>query len=391
MPSDPLASAPPGIPSITPRELLRSSVRCVIDLRSPAEHAEDQVPGAHNVPLFEDEERALIGLLFTQHSPQAAFERGRELARARAVSLAKSIYALAEEAWPQVDPLEVFEALTNAGMAELEAKLRTVPRPDMLDNPLVLHCWRGGLRSRSVAALLRGMGLQRVVVLEGGYRAWRKEMVERIERWTEKPCVVLRGLTGVGKTLVLRAIERERPGWTLDLEGLAGHRSSMLGAVGLEPVSQKRFESRLAQRLAQLSGPVVIMEGESRKVGDRILPARVYQALESGVAIELHAPLEHRLRVLRDDYMADERHLQELASALQRLELRLRLPEEERGLAARLARGEADAVARTLLQHHYDPLYFHAERGKKYAWKQDSSDPLEAGREVIRWIERSYR
>jgi tRNA 2-selenouridine synthase len=133
------------------------------------------------------------------------------------------------------------------------------------------------------------------------------------------------------------------------------------------------------------------MEGESRKVGDRIIPVHIFAALESGSAIELHAPLEKRLRILREDYLATPAHLPALAEAIRRLEPRLNLPEEERDLAAKLLAGAIDQVTEILLQRHYDPLYRHAERGKKYQLRIDSSDPRAAGREVLRWIESALR
>src|SRR5262249_9969854 len=144
--------------------------------------------------------------------------------------------------------------------------------------------------------------------------------------WEAPPSFVLRGLTGVGKTLVLRAIARLRPGWTLDLEALASHRSSILGMVGLRPASQKLFESRLAQRIAAGRGPVCVVEGESRKVGDLVLPEHVWRAIDGGTGLELVADDACRMRVLVDDY---------LASAESRAELALRLPFIEERLGAR--------------------------------------------------------
>ena len=105
------------------------------------------------------------------------------------------------------------------------------------------------MRSKSVVAFLQELGLSRALALEGGYRSYRAVVRAELAAWRPPASFVLRGLTGVGKTLVLRELEELRPLWTIDLEGLAGHRSSILGMVGLRPVSQKRFESRLAARL----------------------------------------------------------------------------------------------------------------------------------------------
>jgi tRNA 2-selenouridine synthase len=251
----------------------------------------------------------------------------------------------------------------------------------------VLHCWRGGLRSRSVVWLLRSVGLERAVALHGGYRAFRAQVLSGIETWKAPPAYVLRGLTGVGKTLVLRELERIRPGWTIDLEGLAGHRSSLLGGVGLEPVSQKRFESRLFERLRAIGAPVVVFEGESRKVGDVILPGPVWRALAAGVDLELHAERARRIEVLKQDYLATTGSVEELARILPSIEGRMRRAAGEPALAELLRAGRVDELVALLLEHYYDPLYRHSQQGKHYAARFDTSDPARAARELAGWIE----
>ena len=136
--------------------------------------------------------------------------------------------------------------MTESGIAGLEGELGLTELRELPDGAVCVHCWRGGLRSRSVAAFLRGFGLE-AVVLQGGYKSYRREVIAELDGLELPRTFSLRGLTGVGKTLVLRELERQRPDWTLDLEGLAGHRSSILGMVGLEPCSQKAFDSRLLE------------------------------------------------------------------------------------------------------------------------------------------------
>jgi tRNA 2-selenouridine synthase len=196
---------------------------------------------------------------------------------------------------------------------------------------------------------------------------------------------VLRGLTGVGKTLVLRRIERNQPGLTLDLEGLAGHRSSLLGMVGLEPCSQKMFESRLCARLAHGFPGAVIVEGESRKVGDVILPPALWEAMTDATNVLLEADVAHRVEVLCADYLADERSRVELRARLPHVESRMQRAADATPLVELLDAGRTDELVKLLLEHYYDPLYRHGEKGREHALRVDASDPDRAAREIVDW------
>lgn len=391
-----------SVPTVTPADLWGPSAGTVeplvIDLRSPGEYAQDHAPGAHSVPLFSDAERALIGTLYRRHSPEAAFTEGRLAARTRICELVETIGALAgwrppaqvrERGPGSVD--ELFEAVTSGGIEALERDVVASDPVAPPRRPVVLHCWRGGLRSRSVAGFLRLLGLDRAVVLEGGYRAYRAHVLGELERWAAPPTFVLRGLTGVGKTLVLRELERQRPGWTLDLEGLAGHRSSILGMVGLEPVSQKRFDSLLAERLrAGFDGPVVV-EGESRKVGDTILPASVWEALQGGHNALLEAPTERRIDVLIEDYLERAENRVALRGQLPFIERRLGPVKWAGALVALLDQGRERELVEVLLEQYYDPLYLHSEKGRSYELTVDTSDPVRAAGELADWVDQTLR
>ena len=228
--------------------LLRARGVTIIDLRSPGEYAEDHLPGAVNLPLFDNAERALIGTLYKQASPEAAFAEARELVREHVGGLVEAIAERAGRSRPSEDLRRLVERLTEGGFEGTNRTLRIAPGAALSDGALVVHCWRGGMRSASLARLLRELGWSDVYILEGGYKSYRKQVLAELEGWQAPPSFVLRGSTGVGKTLVLRAIEQVRPGWTLDLELHAGHRSSILGMVGLEPCNQKTFDSRVAAR-----------------------------------------------------------------------------------------------------------------------------------------------
>jgi tRNA 2-selenouridine synthase len=375
------------VPTTDAGALLDGAGRVYIDLRSPSEFAEDHLPGAHSVPLFDDLERALIGTLYARRGPAAAFTEGRARVAARIAELVARVGELAGWRVPEIDLAERVERLTEGGMARFEAELESVPCPVPPEDALVLYCWRGGLRSRSVVALLRELGLERALALEGGYRAYRRQVRARLAAWSAPESFVLRGLTGVGKTLVLRELERIRPGWTLDLEGCAGHRSSILGGVGLEPVSQKRFESRLAERLARGFPGRCVLEGESRKVGDRILPETIWRAVDGGTALELNASLERRVTVLIEDYLAAPENRAGLAHALPFIEERLGRRRWGGVLVGLLASGRERELVRVLLESYYDPLYRHSEGERRYAARFPADDPARAAAEIARWIE----
>lgn len=373
--------------SAPPAALLGRPKAVFVDLRSPAEFGIDHCPGAHNVPLFDDVERALVGTLYRQSSPEAAFEEGRSIARAKIGALVAEIARIGELEVREIELARRVDELTAGGMPGLSSSITVEPARDLPERPLVLHCWRGGLRSRSVAGLLAGIGLERVVHLEGGYKAYRAEVAREIAAWRPPRPYVLCGLTGVGKTLVLGEIERLRPRWTIDLEGLAGHRSSLLGMVGLEPRSQKAFESGLAARLRAGIPEPLVLEGESRKVGDVILPPSLWNAMSAGIPLEITAPIERRVEVLRDEYLADEVSRRELLLQLPRVEERMERVPGAPSLASLLEEDRVEELVRILLDEHYDPLYRHSQRGRRYAATFDASDPADAAARIVEWIE----
>ena len=358
----------------------------LIDLRAPVEFADDSIPGAINVPLFEDVTRSFVGLLYKQFSPEAAFQEGRAAVVERVNSLVAEIAAHAGWAVPEDDLKARVLAMTDGGIAKMEAELTPTPIEVFPEAPVILHCARGGMRSRSVIALLRALGFDRAVGLEDGYRGYRKVVMASLLDWTPPGRVVsLRGFTGVGKTLVLHAIEDLRPGWTLDLEGLAGHRSSLLGMVGRRPVSQKAFESAMSARCAEgFPSDLMIMEGESRKVGDAIIPGPVWEALRAAVNVDVTASISRRVQVLSEDYLRDESALPILREQLAAVAARM---EGQPDLAGMLDRGETGPLVELLLERYYDPLYSRSEAGKEYALTVEAEDEHTAAQEVIAAIE----
>ena len=331
-----------------------------VDLRSPAEFARDHLPGAISVPLFDDAQRAVVGTLYHQDSQERAYDQGLAFAESAMPELLGRMLgrAVDEAEWRRCFG-EIGEQLRSGQDAVGFSKETPPPGPR-----LGLYCWRGGMRSRSVAALVQAMG-EPVLLLEGGYKAYRGWVRDQVEHLEVESVVVLRGPTGVGKTEILRRIERTSPGTTLCLEGLAQHRSSILGAVGKQPVSQPAFESRLLERFQQMGPGPWFVEGESRKVGDVILPAKLYQAMEEGAQWLLQATTETRVRNLMEDYLVDDGAVEEIRAKLPFLEGRIG-PKWVGQLDAWMAEGRAAEVTEVLLERYYDPLYAHSDRRR--AW-----------------------
>lgn len=384
MPTPPQDTAT-RIPVLDVEAVLASPDVRIVDLRSPGEFADDHLPDAVNVPLFDDAERAVVGLLYHQDSPERAFAEGLDVVERKVVDLVRAV--LPDADLPEGEVLNRTRALAAGGLSGMEARLVAEPLAEAPAGVVVLHCWRGGLRSRSVVALLRQLGATNVVGLEGGYKSYRASVMAGLEQFEAPPTFVLRGLTGVGKTLVLREVERLRPTWVLDLEGAAGHRSSLLGMVGLEPVSQKTFDSRLAARVRAGFEGALVVEGESRKVGDVIIPASMWAALRTGTNLLLEADVPRRVQVLMEDYLAVPAARPLLREQLAAVQARIDGPPVD--LVGLLdAEREAELVE-VLLERYYDPLYRHSESGKAYAGVVDASDPAAAARAVVEFVEAS--
>jgi tRNA 2-selenouridine synthase len=299
-----------------------SAYDTVIDARSPAEYAEDHLPGAISLPVLEDEERARVGTLYQQVSPFAARKLGAAL-------VAKNIARHLE------GPL--------AGQAKGW-------------RPLV-YCWRGGKRSAAFVHVLREVGWE-AQALEGGYKSYRRFVVDELARLPgEFAFRVIHGATGSGKSRLLRSLA-QAGAQTLDLEELAAHRGSVLGDLPDRPQpSQKAFESQLLARLGALerSRPVYV-EGESRKIGQLQVPEALIERMRAADCALLEASAATRVALLMDEYrhfFTDVGKLGALLDCLSGMHSRERIC-EWKALAA--AGAWPDLVAR-LLEEHYDPAY----------------------------------
>ena len=293
----------------------------IIDVRAPAEYAEDHIPGAINLPVLDDAERAEVGTIYKQVSPFTARKVGAALVAKNA-------------------------ALHLQG-----------PLADRLGGwrPLV-YCWRGGQRSGSFASILSQIGW-RVEIVAGGYKSWRALVVKALyDTPVQSQVIVLDGNTGSAKTEVLNLLP-DLGVQVIDLEGLAHHRGSLFGHMPGGQPSQKDFECRLALALARLdpARPVVV-EAESSKIGNCRLPPHLWKAMQSAPRVAIVAGVAARSQYLTRAYHDMVADAPRLAGVINQLRPSHSAETIEAWLALAVA-GDFAALATGLMQNHYDPRY----------------------------------
>jgi len=300
----------------------------IIDVRTPVEFALDHLPGAINCPVLSNEERVIVGTLYKQVSPFAARQRGAQF-------ISRNI------------------------AQHLEKQFEGKPK----DWQPLIYCWRGGMRSGAMVHILRQVGWS-AAQLHGGYQAFRRHVVAELEALSPKfRYVVLCGKTGSGKTRLLEELDSLQA-QVLDLEKLAEHRGSVLGAIPdqLQP-SQKRFETLLWQKLQSFDPKKpVFVEAESRKIGSVALPISFATAMQDrGQLITVEAPFASRVKFLIEGYqhfLADPAAIKILLEHL----LSVRGRETITRWQALADQGEWTMLVGELLEQHYDPSYLRSAK-----------------------------
>lgn len=316
----------------TPRII---DTHCIIDVRTPLEFADDHIPGACNVPLLTNEERVEVGTLYKQVGPTAARRRALALTCPRFSELVEQISAYA------------------AG------------------RPIIVYCWRGGLRSKSVVMLLELCGIP-AKQLVGGYKAYRAEVIRFFETCSvPMPIIVMHGMTGTGKTTFINGLPKEKWG-IIDLEGLACHRGSAFGALGMEQsITQKHFETNLWDAFRRLPEDLpIIVEGESPRIGRYSLPGVLYQTMAASCKVWCYAALETRIERLTDEYARPE-FQEKMLEALERIKKKLggvRTAE----LKQMIVEWDVRGIARGLIEWYYDKMYY-----SQRTWTEDLRLDLE--------------
>lgn len=254
----------------------------ILDVRSPSEFSHAHISGAISLPLFTDEQRKVVGTAYKKESREKAIKIG----------------------------LDYFGPTMRSMVEQVEA---------IKSKEILVHCWRGGMRSGAVAWLLDLYGFK-VHSLEGGYKAYRRWIIDQFEK--TRNYKIIGGYTGSAKTLLLHHLKKENHA-IIDIEGLANHKGSSLGGIGQEPQpSQEMFENRFGLALSKLNdAEFIFIEDESQRIGNTQIPLPIWQQMKVSTVYFLDVPFEKRLNYLCIEYGVLPKD--EIADAILRIQKRL--------------------------------------------------------------------
>ena len=326
----------------------------LIDLRSEGEYEEFTIPGAINIPILNNEERKEIGTVYKNES--------EEKAKLMAVEAAS------------VKLPEIYQQIK-----ELELK----------HDKVVLFCARGGMRSTVLDKLLVSLGFK-VYKLRDGYKGYRAFINEELAKQNEDVnYLVLQGNTGSGKTILLKQL-KTRGYNILDLEACANHRGSFLGSVGIgECNTQKKFESLVYEELKARRGNLVIVEGESKRIGRVLIPDYIYDSMIKGKRLLIDVDLDQRAKNIMEEYTESENWKVETIEGMKKLGKYI----SEGDLAIyfkMLEEGDIEELVKTLMLDYYDPMYKKGEDKYKYEITVDANSIESACHTIEEWIKNNY-
>ncbi len=317
----------------------------IVDVRTPAEFEQGHIPGAYNIPLFSNEQRAVVGTLYKQEGKDIATLKGLEFVGPNMASFARRARKLA------------------------------------MDKKILVHCWRGGMRSASMAWLFNTVGLE-AQTLVGGYKAYRRYIRESFEK--PQKLVILGGMTGSGKTDILKELQKMGEQF-VDLEGIARHRGSSFGQIGqgMQPTNEQ-FENNLAAEwLKQDWKRFIWLEDESKPMGRVRIVDNLFHRMRQTPFIVLQMPRSIRAERLVEDYAPLDKS--ELEAALLRIERRIGGQNLKEALKA-LHRGDYLTVANITLDY-YDKTYNYGIESRKEVPKifveTDTGDPRKNAERIL--------
>lgn len=312
----------------------------VLDVRSPGEYNHAHIPGACSLPLFSDDERKLVGTAYKQQSREEAIKIGLDFFGLKMRKIVEEAASLADSSKPAA----------NTGTANNQPSSKII----------LVHCWRGGMRSAGVAWLLDLYGFK-VYTLTGGYKIFRKWVLEQFEK--QYAFQVLGGYTGSGKTYVLEALLKKRE-VVIDLEKLAHHKGSAFGNIGMpKQPSQEMFENKLSIELfaaSQHQKPIWV-EDESQRIGDVNIPINLWRQMRQKPLLFLDISFEERLKHIVAEYGKLEK--EKLVNAILRINKRLGGLETKEAINGLLEDRVEDSFR--ILLTYYDKWYLKAMHNRE--------------------------
>lgn len=333
---------------ISIKDSLALGSKIFIDTRTPKEFEECHIPGAFNVPILSNEERHIVGYRYKQVSKEEAVDEG---------------YAIFEKKKKNIiDEIRRLKKINNA-------------------DTVVVYCWRGGMRSRVITEILVENKIK-ASQLDGGHKAYREHVREKLGSYKFKPkLIVLYGLTGSGKSELLQKLSLPK----IDLEDLAQHRSSLLGGVGLKPRGQKLFEALLLENVEKVNREkVVFIEGESRKVGDSVVPEFLFHAMKNNcVNVKVKCSIQNRIKRIVPEYFDTEDKCKELIEIFNKMRQLLSNKAVEQ-LISWTDSKDYEKVTEWFLLNYYDKKYSFTVDSVEYDFEVDNNNIKKALEELKR-------
>ncbi|MEO9144113.1 MAG: tRNA 2-selenouridine(34) synthase MnmH [Ginsengibacter sp.] len=312
----------------------------VLDVRSPGEYNHAHIPGACSVPIFTDEQRAVIGTAYSKESRQKAVNHGLDYFSERMKIIPEEIETI---------------------IAEWQTNKRVTPSSPSEAGVFLIHCWRGGMRSEAVAWLMNLYG-HKIYLLNGGYKEFRRWALSQFEK--KYSLRVLGGYTGSGKTDVLKELKQNGQN-VIDLEGMANHKGSAFGSLGESPQpSHEMFENILAIKLSKINisneeantkndNASIWIEDESVHIGTVGIPKVFWQQMRSSPLFFLDIPFEERVEYITKAYGIFDK--EELAECI--LKIQKRLGSLNTKDAIRFLNENNSREAFSILLKYYDKMY----------------------------------
>ncbi|PAB61210.1 tRNA 2-selenouridine(34) synthase MnmH [Anaeromicrobium sediminis] len=343
------------VKTINIKDVLEMKDILLIDVRSPIEYEDGTIPNAINIPILDNEERAIVGTIYKKECTEKAMSMGVEYASKKLVSIYENIK----------DYSKKYEKI-------------------------IFFCYRGGMRSKSVCSFVQMMGIKNVLQLTGGYKNYRNYVVNFLEKKIyDYNFIMIHGLTGVGKTHILEELH-ERGKSVLDLEKLANNSGSVFGNIMYNEKlpTQKNFDAGIFHTLRVLNDKNVYVESESKRIGNVIILNNIFEKIISDKHILVGTNMENRIANIKKDYINGiEDNEQKLKNAIEHLRKRLG-NNKVNMLIEKLDEKEYDYVIEYLIKNYYDPLYkYSIDKFREYDCEINYLSMDKAVDEIIKFVE----